>query len=207
MSGGLDRAALVAGAKAVAARMEACGDEINEADAKLGDGDLGVTMTRGMGAIVAEADALPADVGMALLACSKCFTRISGSSFGTLVATGLMAMAKACKGREEVPWAEASALLAAACEAMRKRGKAELGAKTVLDSLAAMAAAMEGKDAPGELAAAARDAAGAALEEFRGRQNKLGRARMYGEKSKGLDDPGMLVALRVAEGLAPPADG
>lgn len=204
---GLDRAALVAGLRAVAARMDACGDEINEADARLGDGDLGVTMTRGMAAVVAEADGLPADVGLALLACAKCFTRISGSSFGTLLATGLMTAAKACKGREEVPWSEAPALLAAARAAMQARGKAELGDKTVLDSLAAMAAAMEGRERPGDLAVAARDGAGAALEEFRARPNRQGRARMYGEKSEGLDDPGMLVALRVAEALAPPPAG
>lgn len=202
MSGGLDRAALTAGLKAIAARMESRCDELNAADGKLGDGDLGVTMTRGMETVMAEMEQLPADVGLALLACAKCFTKVSGSSFGTLLATGLMAGAKQCKGREQVPWSEISALLGAAREAMQTRGKAELGDKTVLDALASMAEATAGLEQPQEIAKAALEGAQKALDQFRDCENRQGRARMYGEKSKGLDDPGMLAVLHAAAALA-----
>ena len=43
---------------------------------------------------------------MALLACAQAMTKVSGSSYGTLLATGLMAAAKATRGRTEVPWSE-----------------------------------------------------------------------------------------------------
>ena len=40
-----------------------------------------------------------------------------------------------------------------------------------------------------------------ALDRFRDQPNKLGRARMFGEKSIGLDDPGMLAFRRLLDGL------
>jgi hypothetical protein len=72
------------------------------------------------------------------------------------------------------------------------RGKAELGAKTIIDGLDALAKAIDSKDDPAAIAAAARDAMDHVLAEFRQRPSAMGRARMFAEKSVGLDDPGML---------------
>lgn len=199
-----DVAALKVGLSRIAAAMDACKDELNALDGELGDGDLGITMSRGMGTIIAELDKLPEDdVGMALFACAKCFTRVSGSSYGTLLATGLMAAAKLTKGEPAFAWERTSELVAAAGAAMAMRGKAQLGNKTVLDTLAAVATATAGNGAPAKLAASARQAAAAALEEFRARPAKVGRARMFAEKSATMDDPGMLAMARVIEALAP----
>ena len=114
----LDTTTLRQGLAQIADQMEASADELNSADGALGDGDLGVTMTRGMREIMKVADDLPDDVGMALLACARAFTRISGSSFGTLLATGLMSAAKTCRGRTDIPWSETSNLLDGAVQAM-----------------------------------------------------------------------------------------
>lgn len=180
---------------------EAAHDELNAQDGKLGDGDLGITVARGWREAANGAADLPEDVGMAFLACSKAFQRVSSSSFGTLVATGLMAAAKACKGRSEVPVAETSALLEGAIEAMLKRGKGALGDKTVIDMLEEIRKATSDIGEPAALLAAADQAADTALEAFRGQPSKLGRARMFGEKSIGLDDPGMLALRRMIDGL------
>jgi len=175
-------------------------DTLNAADGALGDGDLGVTLTRGMRAI---ADlALPDDLGQALLACAQAFTKTSGSSYGTLMATGLMAMAKVLRGRTVVEASEVSALIAGARDAMQARGKAELGGKTVLDSLDAMARATAGLRDPGEVAAAAADSAAAAQVEMRGRIATIGRARIFGEKTIGMDDPGMLAMTAISGAIA-----
>jgi dihydroxyacetone kinase-like protein len=79
---------------------------------------------------------------------------------------------------------------------MQARGKAELGDKTVLDALAAIEAATAGLDDPAAQLAAARQAVDEALGAFRGLPNKVGRARVYAERTIGIDDPGM-VAMRV----------
>lgn len=188
------RADLLAAIDRVAAAMERDFDLLNTADGALGDGDLGVTMTRGMRAIVAMKEDLPEDMGLALLACAQAFTKSSGSSYGTLMATGLMSAAKAVKGQTEVPPAALAGLIAGARDKMQARGKAELGGKTVLDSLDYLARALEGAEAPG---AAARGAVTQALEDFRGARATVGRARIFGEKSEGMDDPGMLAMARV----------
>ena len=136
---------LADGLRRIAAHMETVADELNALDGQLGDGDLGVTMTRGGRALQDILPTLPADVGMALMACAQAITKVSGSSYGTLLATGLLAAAKATRGRTEVPWSETAALLRGALEAMSARGKAAVGDKTVLDALDAAAGAAEGR--------------------------------------------------------------
>ena len=192
----ITRAELLAAIDRVAAAMERDFDELNTADGALGDGDLGVTMTRGMRAIVAMRDSLPDDLGQALLQCAQAFTRSSGSAYGTLRATGLMSAAKALRGRTEIAPSEVPGLVAGARDRMQERGKAELGGKTVLDSLDAVARATDGAADP---AAAAARAVDDALEAFRGRPATVGRARIFGEKSVGMDDPGMLAMQRVVK--------
>jgi dihydroxyacetone kinase-like protein len=199
---GFTTADLRTGAARIAAAVAVAADDLNAADGRLGDGDLGITVSRGWAEIAATATMLPDDVGLAFLDCAKAFQRVSSSSFGTLTATAFIAAARACKGRTEVPWPQVPMLLAAARDAMMVRGKGALGDKTVLDMLDAIVTATTGLDAPDALLAAARSAATATLDAFRDRENRLGRARMFGERSRGLDDPGMLALARMIAGLA-----
>lgn len=198
----IDRAALLAAVERLSAAMEREAPALNEIDGALGDGDLGITMTRGMQGVSAGAAEMPADLGQALLRCAQAFTKTSGSSYGTLLATGLMAAAKALKGRESVEASEVSGLIAAARDAMQARGKAELGGKTVLDSLDAVAKATEGLSDPAEVARAARDAAREAMEAFKDKPATVGRARIFAEKSRTMLDPGMLAMTRIVEAVA-----
>ncbi len=183
----------------LAAAGEAAQDELNGLDGQLGDGDLGITVATGWREVANET--LPDDVGMAFLAASKAFQRVSSSSYGTLTATALMAAAKKTKGRTDVPWSEVPALIAAARDAMMERGKGSLGDKSVLDVLDAVAKAIDGMDDPAAMRAAAVAAADGALTAFRDKPNRLGRARMFAEKSVGMDDPGMRALQRLVAGL------
>jgi dihydroxyacetone kinase-like protein len=198
---GFTVADLKAAAGAVADAAVAARDALNAQDGKLGDGDLGITVANGFAAIAEDAPGFGDDLGQAFLGCSKAFQRVSSSSFGTLVATAFMSAAKATKGRDEADWSEVSAILAAARDAMLARGRGELGAKSVLDSLDAIAKATDGLSDPAAILAAADRAADAALDEFRDKPNRLGRARMFGDRSIGIDDPGMLAVRRLLEGL------
>jgi dihydroxyacetone kinase-like protein len=186
----------------LAAAMARDFDMLNSADGALGDGDLGVTLTRGTKAMQEVAPSLPEDLGQALMACAQAFTRTSGSSYGTLMATGLMSMARALKGRTGVEASEISALIAGARDAMQARGKAELGGKTVLDSLDAMAQATAGLTDPAAVAAAAADAAARAQAALKDKPATVGRARIFGEKTIGMDDPGMIAMTAIAAAIA-----
>ena len=201
MSTGLTTPVLCDAIKRIVAKLEASADELNALDAALGDGDLGVTMVRGGRSVLAELPNLPDDLGMALLKCAQALTRLSGSTYGTLLATGLMSAAKANKGRREVPWTEISPLLAYAISAMSQRSGGKLGDKTVLDALESVRAATDGLQDPADLAAAAGQAVAAALERFRDQPSRQGRARIFADKSVGKDDPGMVAFRRIIEAL------
>lgn len=185
----------------IAAGMAACAAELNAADGRLGDGDLGITLDRGSREVLEQCRELPENLGAAFLKTAQAFTRTSGSTFGTLVATGLMAAAKATQGRTSVEWRELGALLGSAGAAMAARGKAALGDKTVLDALEAVRSAVEGLDDPTAQWHAASTALDTTLAAFRGRPNKVGRARIFGEKTIGIDDPGMLALRRIVDAL------
>ena len=185
----------------IAQLMEESADELNAADGLLGDGDLGITMVRGFREIIEVRDSLPDDVGMALFQCAKAFTKSSGSSYGTLLATGLMSVAKKKKGQQEIQVEEISALLNDALDAMKQRGKAELGDKTVLDVIAASSQAAKDQSDGSSVLKAINDAVTSTINEFRSRQSKIGRARIFSEKSIGLDDPGMLAFRKMLEAL------
>ncbi len=186
----------------IAQLMEESADELNAADGLLGDGDLGITMVRGFREIIEVRDSLPDDVGMALFQCAKAFTKSSGSSYGTLLATGLMSVAKKKKGQQEIQVEEISALLNDALDAMKQRGKAELGDKTVLDVIAASSQAAKDQSDGNSVLKAINDAVTSTIDDFRSRQSKIGRARIFSEKSIGLDDPGMLAFRKMLEALS-----
>ena len=172
--------------------MEQSADELNTADGLLGDGDLGVTMIRGFRNLLEELESLPEDIGMAIFQCAKAFTKSSGSSYGTLLATGMMAVAKVKKGQTEIVMDEVSGLFNISLEAMQMRGKASLGDKTVLDVVAAARDAAKNQTDWNSMLESINKAISDTIEIFKDRQSQIGRARIFGEKSIGLDDPGML---------------
>ena len=63
--------------------------------------------------------------------------------------------------------------------------------------------ATEELEDPAVLAAAAVAAIQEAVASVRGQQFRQGRARIFGAKGIGLDDPGMVAFQRIVEGLSP----
>jgi dihydroxyacetone kinase-like protein len=174
---------------------------LSELDGKLGDGDLGLTLVKAFRQLDDVAPSLEDDLGRAFGRCAMEVTKVASSSFGTLLATSLMAAGKRVKGQTSLPWSELSMLLDDALAAMMARGKANLGEKTVLDAVAACANAVKGIDDPAEQRAKAVEAVDAALREFHGRPCMVGRARIFGDKTIGMDDPGMVAFLTMLREL------
>jgi dihydroxyacetone kinase-like protein len=174
------------------ARMERLEDPLNAADALLGDGDTGSMLARVIEKMAATDLTATSDVGAAFNALARATMSATGSSLGTLLATALLTFAKSTKGRGEVPWSELSGLIGQAIEAMRTRGGASLGDKTILDALHRIAQCLTGIDEASAAAQAAETGARAALEHFQPLPCKIGRARLFPEKSTGAHDPGML---------------
>ncbi len=178
------------------AALETEAGNLTELDARIGDGDLGVTLLKAFRELDRIKDTLPEDIGTAFMQCASAVSKVSSSSFGTLFATCLMTVAKGTKGHTSAPWSDVPDYLEKSVNAMMLRGKASLGDKTVMDAVISAARAAAGKNDPAVLLAAARQGVDAAMTEFRDKPNKIGRARIFAERTVGMDDPGM-VAFKV----------
>jgi dihydroxyacetone kinase-like protein len=180
--------------------MDKAAPELNELDSRLGDGDLGVTLQKCAHNVRAALPAAPDSVQEILKCASQACVDASGSSFGTLFASGLLAAAKWLDSRS-LDRTALPELLLHTVQKLSARGGASLGDKTMIDSLQAITQALSKSQPHDDLVALARNAASKAIEEFRDKPNRIGRARMFAEKSIGMDDPGMVAVLRMTESL------
>lgn len=187
----------------IAAACQQSQEILCEADSRLGDGDLGLTMDKGWRQIAEDSANWPNDISQALFQCSKSLQKACASSFGTLQATAFMAMAKYCKEKQlsVISTSDIAPLLATAYQSMMARGKGELGQKSVLDIIYQLSEALTPALSVNELKTTALTSVNNTLDEFRQKPNLLGRARMFPEKSIGLDDPGMLAIKVIVEAI------
>jgi dihydroxyacetone kinase-like protein len=199
----LTPALLIAASGRWAARLEAAAPELNALDGRLGDGDLGATLEKCAGNVRKALAEPPGDVAGVFKACAIACTKSSGSSLGTLLAVAFLTAAKQTAGRAEIAWPELTDLLGAIVAAMSARGGAKLGDKTVLDAIEAARVALAGASQSANRHAIALQAVDACLDRFRGEPNRIGRARMFGDRSRGLDDPGMVAFRHMVASLGP----
>lgn len=198
----IDAAMLRAAAERARDAARAAHDELNAADGKLGDGDTGVMLRRLFETI---ATASPADVATPsdlFQAWAKACASSTGSSLGTLVTVTMMTLAKATKGQDRIEFAQIGPLMLAVRDQMMARGGAQLGDKTVVDMVDAVGRELDGAADAQTASTRARAAVKMTLDAFRDQPNRLGRARMFGERTIGLDDPGMLAFARLLDGIA-----
>jgi dihydroxyacetone kinase-like protein len=184
--------------------MQQAAPELNALDGELGDGDLGITLSQCAQNVRAALPQAPNTVTGILRTTSQACADASGSSFGTLLASGLLTAAKWLDGDKPVTAATLSELLTHVIEKLSARGGASLGDKTMLDALHAIAQAIERAPTDASLALVARDAAAQAIQDFRGRPCRMGRARMFADKSAQQNDPGMVAIWRMTESLVIP---
>lgn len=173
------------------AQMDAIRDELNAVDRMLGDGDTGMTVSAIVDAWTTIAPTLPEEVGAALVLLGRATSRASGSSLGAVLATGLGAAGRTAGDRNAIDRDGVVAMLAAAVTKITERSGAHPGDKSFLDSIVCIERALAADSVTDDLLPASLQAARAALVEFRDRESRLGRARIYGARSVGLEDPGM----------------
>lgn len=199
---GMTVASLRTAIKRNLAAMEVESEHLTSIDGQIGDGDLGITLLKAFRELDKIRETLPDDVGMALMQSASSVSRVSSSSFGTLFATCLMTVAKQTKGSPDVAWSEVPGFLDKCVEAMMARGKASLGDKTVMDAVSRAAKVAAGADDPVALLDAAQRGVDEAILEFRDKPNKIGRARIFAERTIGMDDPGMVAFKVMVRALA-----
>ena len=171
-------------------------DEFNAADGKIGEGDLGVTILNGLEEVNNNATKFDDDMGANFMICSQAFVKKSGSSFGTLIAFSFMNISKNLKGKAECNHEDILGIFEIALKTILERGKTNLGDKTIADSLDLIIKKLKDNQNYSEVF---KSATKQALEDFKGKKIKIGRARMFEDKTKDLDDPGMLAFNKLSE--------
>ena len=172
-------------------------DEFHAVDGKIGDGDLGVTILNGLEEINNTKANFKDDMGSNFMVCSQAFVKKSGSSFGTLIAFSFMNISKAFKGKTECNHEDIISIFETALKTIQERGKTKLGDKTIADSLDLIIKKL--KDNNSNYSEVFKSATKQALEDFKGKKILIGRARMFEDKTKDLDDPGMLALNKLTE--------
>ena len=171
-------------------------DEFNTADGKIGDGDLGITILNGFEEINNNINKFSDDMGANFLICSQAFVKKSGSSFGTLIAFSFINISKNLKEKTECSHEDIIDIFETALKTILERGKTSLGDKTIADSLDLIIKMLkDNKNYSNVFKLATKRA----LDDFKGKKIRIGRARMFEDKTKDLDDPGMFALNRLTE--------
>lgn len=167
-------------------RIIAAADELTELDSAIGDADHGLNMKRGFEAVQAEkANILAKPAGEALKAIGMTLVMKVGGASGPLYGTLFMTLGKELPDNPAP--ADLGRALQASVVALKARGKAEIGNKTMLDVLAPVAAHLESGSARFDsVRALASESARATIPMKAIR----GRASFLGERSIGHMDPG-----------------
>lgn len=154
-------------------------DELTALDSAIGDGDHGLNMQRGFEAVAAAREDIAAQpLQQALHKAGMTLVMKVGGASGPLYGSALMAMAKADGSLVE--------MLHAAVNAVKSRGKSDVGEKTMLDVLVPVLDAVKaGADAD-----SVRETADRAVIATREMLATKGRASFLGERSIGHIDPG-----------------
>jgi len=195
----IDAATLKAVVPRWCAAMHAAAPELNALDGRLGDADLGATLDKCATLMEQAIPELPDSLDGVFKRLAQASAKASGSSFGTLLTVALMTSAKRCGHTASLDRAGLADLLVDVVSTLSARGGASLGDKTVLDALQAVHLALAAAPVDADLRLVARAAVRSALDEFRDKPNRIGRARMFADKTIGMDDPGMVALQRMVE--------
>ena len=175
-------------------------------DAELGDGDLGLTMSKAFpAAIEALQESAEEDFGRLMMQCGMKINSAAPSTMGTLMSSGFLFAGKAFLGKTTLDAGDVAALYQLFADGIAKRGKAARGDRTVLDSLypaadGAQAAYSNGADITG-IAAAALKGAEAGLESTKEMLPKYGKAAVFRDAAKGKVDQGAFSGKLFIEGI------
>jgi dihydroxyacetone kinase len=203
-------ARILASIEALAAVVDANVDELGRLDAIAGDGDHGIGMQRGAtAAATAAREAADGGAGARTLlaAAGDAWADRAGGTSGALWGLGLNAIAARLDDATSPRGAAIAAGISDAVDAVQRYGKAELGDKTLLDTLIpfseSLAAALgEGArftEAWARAAAVADESARATAALL----PRMGRARPHAEKSVGTPDPGAISMALIIRAVEP----
>lgn len=187
-------------------------EELCGLDAKLGDGDLGLTMSKGFSAIPGimrnEAESAAGDIGRLLMKAGMNMSSLIPSTMGFLMSSGILEGGKALRGITEMGGEALAEFLAGFAAGIQKRGKCQVGQRTVYDAVkpAADAAMACAQATPGTTLQAvitsALQAAAAGVESTKTMVPVFGKAAVHAAQCAGIADQGAIAGYYVILGIS-----
>lgn len=172
-------------------------DLLNDLDSKIGDGDHGLSMSRGFDAInkylVKHSDLNISDI---LIQGGMQFNEVTGSTIGILIFSAMRAAGLAIKNKESIDIKDLKFMLEEAVKAIMKRGKASVGQKTMLDSLVPsleyLKESQKNNMKKDEISIVKQmvEKAYKGVESTKQMESTIGRAKWFKNRSVGVIDPG-----------------
>ena len=173
-------------------------------DAAAGDGDFGYSLARGFEIVISDWDEIDrSDAGTLLKKTAIILTKRIGGTSGPIWGTAFLRAGSSLSGNPEPSGADVVAALRAAIEGIKQRGSAELGDKTLLDSLSPAVDELELALPEGSIG---RDRTGVEGRTFkrRGDERMLaqrGRAAYTGDRSRDSPDAGAIAIAVLFEAV------
>lgn len=176
-------------------------------DGALGDGDHGDNLLIGFAAVEEALTADPPDaIADVLSSVGSALVSSVGGASGPLYGAAFLEAGFAARGRTELEVEDLAELLRAAADGLARRGRCNVGDKTIYDALAPAAEALESAARTGSsLTDAVRGAALAAARGMRGTRGMVARrglAMRLGDRSRGHLDPGAASCFLLLRALA-----
>jgi dihydroxyacetone kinase phosphoprotein-dependent L subunit len=184
-------------------------EELCRLDSYVGDGDHGITISRGFQAVRekirehADGDDLP---GRLFVLAGDTLSETMGGAAGPIIGGMFCAMGEALRGHAVIRADIFSVMLESALHEAEMTGESKPGDRTLIDALfpaveAAKQACQTGVSLQAALEAAAEGARRGA-EETRHMTARKGRAKFLGEKSLGYQDAGAVSVCRIIASMA-----
>lgn len=180
---------------------------LTEIDNKIGDGDHGIGMSTGFKGIKKELEGQAFEfvndvfhtIGMTMLCVMG---GASGVLFGTVFISGIVGY----ENKSDFTLEDFGNVFTTSLAALQKRGKAQVGDKTMIDALEPAVKEMyrlgrEGRDIVSGFALSA-EAAQKGMEYTKTCKARFGRAKYYGEKAIGLQDAGATSVYIIFDAMA-----
>ena len=184
--------------------LESHTEELRQLDAVIGDGDLGVTIKLCSKAVreylvsVSESN-----IGSLLVKCGLSINKATPSTFGTLLASAFIGAGKVVMSKESINSRDMVYMAEGAIDSIKKRGKAELGDKTMLDCLIPAAETfrrqVEGNSALKKVLEETVSAADQGVKATVQMMSKHGRASWHRENTIGVQDAGATAMYYIIE--------
>lgn len=169
-------------------------DFLNDLDSKIGDGDHGLSMSRGFNAVMKIIEKTPElTISDMLTKGGMQFNEVTGSTIGILIFSAMRAAGLVVKDKETINLKDLQNMLQASIEAIKKRGKASRGQKTILDSLIPSLEYLEIQKSKIDESLIIKGMIKKAFdgaESTKNLESQIGRAKWFSDRSVGVMDPG-----------------